>query len=417
MLKFFIAIKLALRNIRSNVGRTIISLLGIVIGVTAIVLVLSFGFGMKSYVIEQIEAFGSDVIEIEIKTPNTAHTSAANAASIAGGLQITTFKIEDAEEVAKLNNIGDWYAGVMNQQLVNYKRKNKQTFVMGITPGMINVDDMMKIDTGVMFEDEDNDGNKKVVVLGSKIKNDFFGEDDAIGKSIKIKGQSFRVIGVLESRGAAAFFDFDDVLYLPIKTLQKRLIGADYMQFAMFKVKDEGLMEQTVVEMEGIMREEHDIDDPDDDDFAVMSMAEARDIMDQVFAIVNFLLLSLTSISLIVGGVGIMNVMYVAVVERTPEIGLRKSVGAHESDVMWQFIWESVFITLIGGIIGIFFGYILTIIATGIAIKYGFLIEFEVNSFSILIALSFSVLAGVIFGIWPAKKASMINPMEALRKE
>ncbi|MDH4330800.1 MAG: ABC transporter permease, partial [Candidatus Moranbacteria bacterium] len=360
MSKFFIAIKLAARNIRSNVVRTLISLLGIVIGVMAIILVLSFGFGMKSYVVEQIESFGSDIVEIEIKTPNTAHTSAENASSIAGGMQITTLKLEDLEEVAKLSNVGEWYAGVMNQQLVSYKRKNKQTYVMGITPEMVDVDEMMEIETGVMFSDEDNEGNKKVTVLGSKIKEDFFGEEDAIGKSIKIKGQSFRVVGVLKERGAAAFFDFDDVMYLPVKTLQKRLMGVDYVQFAMFKMKDERLTEQTVDEMIAVMREEHDIEDPDDDDFAVMSMAEAREILDKVFAIINFLLLSLTSISLIVGGVGIMNVMYVAVVERTPEIGLRKAVGAHESDLMWQFIWESIFITLIGGIIGIFLGYILT---------------------------------------------------------
>jgi ABC-type antimicrobial peptide transport system permease subunit len=165
------------------------------------------------------------------------------------------------------------------------------------------------------------------------------------------------------------------------------------------------------------MREEHDIDDPDDDDFAVMSMAEAREIMDQVFTIINFLLLSLTSISLIVGGVGIMNVMYVAVVERTPEIGLRKSVGAHESDLMWQFIWESIFITLMGGVIGILIGYILTVIATNIAISHGFDIRFELTWFSVLIALGFSVFSGIIFGLWPARKASKINPMEALRKE
>lgn len=415
--KFFIAIRLALRNIRANPGRTLISLLGIVIGVMAIVLVLSFGFGMKSYVVGQIESFGSDVIEIEIKTPNTAHTSAQNASSIAGGMQITTLKIEDLEEVAKLSNLGDWYAGIMNQQLVSYGRKNKQTYVMGVTPKMIDVDEMMEIESGVMFEDEDNEGNKKVAVLGSKIKKDFFGDEDAIGKSIKIKGQSFRVIGVLKERGAAAFFDFDDVLYLPVKTLQKRLMGVDYVQFAMFKVRNEELTDQTVLEMEGVMREEHDIDDPDDDDFAVMSMAEARDILDKVFAIINFLLLSLTSISLIVGGVGIMNVMYVAVVERTPEIGLRKSVGAHESDLMWQFIWESVFITLIGGVIGIFLGYILNLIATKIVSNFGFAIEFNLTWFAVLIALGFSVFSGIIFGIWPARKASKVNPMEALRKE
>lgn len=417
MFKFFTAFKLAFKSIRSNVGRTIISLLGIVIGVTAIVLVLSFGFGMKSYVVGQIESFGSDIIEIEIKTPNTAHTSSQNAASIAGGMQITTFKIEDAEEVAKLSSVGDWYAATMNQQLVTYEKKNKQTFIMGATAGMIDVDEMMEIESGVMFTDADSEGNKKVVVLGSKIKETFFGDENAVGENIKIKGQSFKVVGVLKERGAAAFFDFDDVIYIPIKTVQNRLMGADYIQFAMFKVNDERLIENTVEDIVGVMREEHDIDDPDDDDFAVMSMSEARDILDQVFKIINFLLLSLTSISLIVGGVGIMNVMYVAVVERTSEIGLRKSFGARESDLMLQFIWESVLITLIGGVAGVFFGYICTLIATGLAFRYGFAIEFEVTGLSILIALAFSVVAGVLFGLWPARKASKVSPMEALRKQ
>ena len=180
-----------------------------------------------------------------------------------------------------------------------------------------------------------------MVVIGAGVKKSFFGEGGAVGKNIKIKSQSYRVIGVVRERGAAGFFNFDDAIYIPLETLNKKLMGIDYVQFITFKVKDTSRIEETAVDIRDVMRREHDITDPDKEDFVVMSAAEGKEMIDKVFGTINYLLLALTSISLIVGGVGIMNVMYVAVTERTHEIGLRKAVGASNSGILRQFLFEA----------------------------------------------------------------------------
>ena len=182
-------------------------------------------------------------------------------------------------------------------------------------------------------------------------------------------------------------------------------------------MKDEKKAELTTVEINEVMRRQHDIDDPEDDDFAVMSMAEAKDILEQVFTVLNILLLALTSISLVVGGVGIMNVMYVTVIERYFEIGLRKSVGARKTGILAQFLFEAIFLTLLGGIAGVAIGFLVSLGAEYAASKMGYFLEFKVTLWSVAIALSFSSLTGIIFGIYPALKAARLSPMDALRKE
>lgn len=411
------SIHLALKNLRSNIGRTVLSLIGIVIGVMAVVVVLSLGAGVKEFVVSQVESFGTDVVEIEVKVPNVKQVSAQNAGSMAGGMAITTFKIEDAEKVSELPNISAWYGGTLGQGVASYADKNKQTFLFGVTEGISQADPNFKLQEGEMFLDEDDKNLKQVVILGSKIKKTFFGEGNALGNSIRIKGQSYKVIGVLASRGGGGFFDFDEIVYLPVRTLQTKIMGVDYISFAIYKIKDLSKTELTMLEMEDVMRVRHDIQDPDDDDFAVMSIAEAKDLLDQVFSVVNILLIALTSISLIVGGVGITNVMYVSVVERTFEIGLRKAVGAKESDIMKQFLFEAIFLTMIGGIFGILFGFILSKIAEYVIEKFGFVLSFPLSLSAIAIAIVFSAVTGLVFGLRPAQTASRLSPMEALRKE
>lgn len=417
MHEILISIKLAFKNLRGNAGRTLFSLLGIVIGVTAVILVLSLGAGLKSFVLDQLSSFGTDIFEVEIKVPKTAQTSSQNIGGMVGGTQITTLKVEDCEEVAELPNVKSWYAGVMSQQITSYENKKKQAFLMGVTAGVTQADEQAKIAEGEMFTDADDKGLKQVAVLGADIKDSFFGDQDAIGKTIKIKGQTYRVIGVLERRGFVSFFNFDDIIYVPLETLQKKIMGIDYVSFAIFKVEDVSKIDYDVLQATDIMRDQHDITDPDDDDFAVMSIAEALSILEQVFFIINALLLSLTSISLVVGGVGIMNVMYVAVTERTYEIGLRKSVGAKNRDILLQFLFEAIFLTLFGGIIGVLIGAGLSKVGELIAASYGFFLTFTITWWAVLIGFGFSAATGIIFGYYPARKASKMSPMEALRKE
>ncbi len=417
MYTFIIPIRLAFKSLRNNLGRTVLSLLGIVIGVVSVILVLSFGSGVKGFLVDQVSSFGSDIIQIEVKVPKVSKTSTQNASGQMGGMQITTLKLEDVEEVAKLSNIGAWYGAIMNQQVISYENKNKQVFIMGTTAGVSEADKKAEIESGVMFSEDDDKSLRQVVVLGSEAKKDFFGENEAVGKDVKIKGQTYRVVGVLKERGATGFFNFDQTVYVPLRTVQKKLAGIDHLQFAIFKLKDMGKLDLTVAQATDVLRVEHDIENPDDDDFAVNSIVEVLEILNKIFFSVNLLLIALTSISLVVGGVGIMNVMYVSVTERTFEIGLKKAIGAKNSQILFQFLFEAIFITLLGGIIGLALGFGISKIGEIIAVSYGFALKFPITWWSALIGLGFSAGTGIIFGYFPAKKASQLSPMEALRKE
>ncbi len=417
MNKLLISIKLAGRSLQASIGRTVLSLLGVTIGVAAVILIISLGAGMKSYVVGMLEDFGTDFLQIEVKVPKTEHISAQNVSSMAGGSQVTTFKLAEAEKISQLENISSWYGGMMGQELMSYKGSNKRFFIFGVTSGISEVDNKFEIENGVMFTDEDARSGKRVAVIGSGVKESFFKEIDPIGKNIKMRNQSFEVIGVAKDRGSSGFFDFDELVFMPIETLQKSILGVDYIQFAIFNVKDTSKFDLTKLQMEDLMRRQHDITDPDDDDFAIMSSTEALGILDQVFLAINFLLISFAGISLIVGGVGITNVMYVAVTERTSEIGLRKSLGAKNSDVLWQFVAEAVFITLMGGFLGIFLGFVLAKLAEFLVAGLGYSLSFPISFSAVALGMGFSVAIGLIFGIRPALKASKLSPMEALRKE
>ncbi|MFZ2192895.1 MAG: ABC transporter permease [Candidatus Moraniibacteriota bacterium] len=417
MNNFLVPIKLAFKSIHNNLGRTFLSLLGIVIGVVSVILVLSFGSGVKGFLVDQVSSFGSDIIEIEIKVPKVSKTSTQNASGQMGGMQITTLKLEDMEAVAKLSNVGAWYAAIMNQQVIKYENKNKQVIIMGTTASVTDVDKKTEIEKGMMFSEDDDKSLRQVVVLGSETKKDFFGDGEAVGKEVKIKGQTYRVIGVLKERGAAGPFNFDQITYIPLRTVQKKLAGIDYLQMAIFNVKDMSKLDLTIAEAIDVLRVQHDIENPDDDDFAVNSIVEVLEILNKVFFSVNLLLIALTSISLIVGGVGIMNVMYVSVTERTFEIGLKKSIGAKNSQILFQFLFEAIFITLLGGIIGLALGFGISKLGEIIAVSYGFNLKFPITWWSATIGLGFSAGTGMIFGYWPARKASQLSPMEALRKE
>ena len=401
------------------------SLLGIVIGVTSVILILSLGNGLRGFVVAQVESFGTDIVEIEVKVPQTSQISSQNVASMAGGMQITTLNMEDVEEVAKLPNLGDWYGGILGQQIASYEGENEQTFIFGVSAGMMAADSGAELEKGSFFLEEDDRDLKQVAVLGSKTKELFFPNEEAVGKSIKVGKKKFKVIGVMKERSSAGGFDFNKILYIPVRTLQKKIMGIDHIQFAIFKVNDMDKADQTMEEMRAIMRDRHDIEydnekdkkDGIEDDFAVISIAEAKEILDKVFNVINYLLLALASISLVVGGVGIMNVMYVAVTERTREIGLRKAVGARNRDILWQFIFESIFLTFIGGVVGVVLGIILSGVATYAISAYDWGVVFDVSKRSVLLAVGFSMVTGLVFGFYPAKRASQLTPAEAIRKE
>ena len=221
----------------------------------------------------------------------------------------------------------------------------------------------------------------------------------------------------MEEKGSAFFMSLDDMIYIPLETMQKKLLGTDYISFAVAKMKDGSRAEQTQEDLIMIMREEHDITDPNKDDFSVNTMDEAEEIFDTVIGSITTLLVALVCISLVVGGVGIMNIMYVSVAERTFEIGLRKSLGAKNKDVLRQFLFESIIITLSGGILGVIIGAFLALMVTLVARSYGFEWSYYISFSSIIIAVGFSMLIGLIFGMYPARQAAQLDPITALRKE
>ena len=228
---------------------------------------------------------------------------------------------------------------------------------------------------------------------------------------------NFKVIGVMEERGGSFGFDMDNLVYMPLQTTQKLILGIDYVSWISAEMIDTEKEEQTVDSINHILRDRHDISNPNRDDFGVMSMSDAQEMMDNIIGGITLLLVALAIISLLVGGVGIMNIMYVSVAERTFEIGLRKSVGASKKDILKQFLTEGVIITFLGGVLGVFFGIVLTYLIYFVAVYYDFDWPFTVSTVGIVTALIFSILIGLIFSLRPAKKAAELNPMQALRKE
>jgi putative ABC transport system permease protein len=417
MHKLFLSIRLALKNLRTNKGRTILTLVGIVIGITSVIVIMSSGQGVKGYVLGQVQSFGTDVISVEVKVPNTGKNSSSNAIGQAQGIQITTLKLKDADALLKIPNVEDLYADNFTQDIASYQNVTKRALLFGTGAHVLNVDPGVKIAEGDFFTDGDDRGLAQVAVIGADIRQLFFGDGEALGKDIRINNQNYKVVGVLEKRGMVSVINFDEIIYLPIQTLQKKILGIDYMRQIILKVRDTNLLDQTMADITDTMRRQHNITDPNKDDFSVSSIKEVQDTISQVFGTLNILLLALTSISLIVGGVGIMNVMYVAVVERTFEIGLRKAVGAKPADILKQFLFEAIFITLAGGIVGIVLGYLFSLLMSYLFSRLGFALQLTVTPQSVLLAAGFSMATGMVFGYYPAYKASKLSPMEALRKE
>ncbi len=407
----------AVRTVLAHKMRTALALLGVVIGVFAVVVVISLGDGVKGFVLGQVESFGTDLIQIEVKVPNTTAMSSANATSRAQGTQITTLTIDDAKAIEKLPNVAALYAGTIGQERATYSSIGKRILLFGTGAETLAVDVNAKLESGRFFTEEEDNDLARVVVLGSETKETFFGEGDALGELITIKGEKYRVIGVLAPRGSAAFFNLDAFTYVPVQTLQKKILGVDYIQMISVKMTDPKRELETAADIVGLLRKRHDIDNPDKDDFSVTSTKEAQATLSDVLGSLSILLLALTSISLVVGGVGIMNVMYVSVTERTSEIGLRKALGATSFSILKQFLFEALIITLLGGLVGILLGVLLTLGLGLLFQSLGFSLPLTFSAKSFLLGAGFSAAVGIVFGLAPAYKASQLTPMEALRRD
>jgi len=417
MQAIFQSISTAINNLFQNMGRTFVTLIGIVLSVSAIIMVMSAGESVKQFILDQLGIFGTDIIQVEPRVPSGTTGQDRSASGTINSLtSITTLTLEDGEAIERLNNVRAVAGGSFGQEQVKYGRERNSTMIFGASAPMEEVDANIVVQTGKFFSKEEDNSLSQVVVLGDGLKEKLFSGRDAIGEKVDIGGQGYRVVGVLEERGGSGFLDFDDMAYIPIQTLQKKILGIDYVTFLTIRVENVDQIEQTTQNVRSLLRSRHDIYDVRDDDFEAVSVAEGQELIEEVFGAISILLLALASVSLVVGGVGIMNVMFVAMEERISEIGLRKALGARSKDVLLQFLTESVVISIFGAIIGLILGVTFVGLIIFALSSFGIEVAFGVTGDSLLVGIGFSVIAGILFGFYPAYRASKIAPTEAMRK-
>jgi putative ABC transport system permease protein len=273
-------------------------------------------------------------------------------------------------------------------------------------------------DFGVTFLEEDVRQRASVAVIGSEVKEELFGQSDALGRRIKIKNHTFRIVGVIEPAGQVSFFNVDETVFVPYTTAQAYLSGTNYYNAIWVKATSQDIVDELATEIERTLRDLHRITDPEKDDFHVTTQADAVEMVGVITTVLQVLLVSIAAISLLVGGIGIMNIMLVSVTERTREIGLRKALGARETDILRQFLYEAVLLTLFGGCVGIMLGAALSFLASLIlsrAVALSWQFTFPVSA--MLLGLGVSTAIGLVFGLYPARAAARKNPMESLRYE
>ncbi len=397
----------ALNSLRKNIGRAIMTVFGIMIGIAMVIIVLSAGQGVRGLILGELSSFGNNWINIETKLPS---------GSTGEGVSVTTLTLDDREEIASLRNVKNTYAGLTAQGVIAKNNNTMRPLIFGVSDTYVDIN-VSRVEEGRFFSKEEDKRQDQVAVIGSDVKENLFGNSDAVGESITIDKNSFEVIGVMEELGNSGFINMDEMVYLPVQTVQKKMLGVDHVGWIVAEIKNNDIAKDTAEEIKYILRDRHDISSPDRDDFLVTTMDEAIGLVDTILTGVTGLLVALSAISLLVGGVGIMNVMYVSVAERTFEIGLRKSVGATKRQILLQFLIEAIVITFLGGVLGILIGSGISFLIATVASLLGFAWSFSISLFSILLGTIFSALVGIIFGLYPAKQAAELDPIVAIRQE
>jgi putative ABC transport system permease protein len=407
-------VRLSLQTLAANKLRAALTMLGISIGVGAVIALLAIGTGVQNYITQQFSSAGTNLIAV---LPGQFRRGASGGNPFGPQAELT---LADYRAVAAstpfLENSAVDFTNVGN---FTYGSRNSEVNVTGVTPGYEIVRNW-KTRVGRFIDESDNGGRSRVTVLGQTVANDLFPGEDPLDQVVKINNVPFRVIGVMEVKGSSFLGDQDAVAFIPLATAQERLFqaraqakgGERRISTIMLQVTDDGARPIVEASVTQLLHERHRIPDDEPNDFSVLSQSELIDTFGAVTSVLTVFLGAIAAISLLVGGIGIMNIMLVSVTERTREIGLRKAIGANSRAILSQFLTEAVFLSLLGGLIGVAIG-------VGGAFAISLLADFkpEVQPGAIILAVGFSLAVGLFFGIYPARRASKLNPIEALRYE
>ena len=391
---------------RSNGLRTFLTMLGMVIGVGAVILMLAVGQGAQMMVNEAIASMGSNLFIV------------LSGSATAGGLRsgfggVPTLTLGDMQVIGELPDIAAAAPVLPNTAQMMYGSNNWSTTVAGTTPAILEVRDW-EVVKGLPFTDSDVRAGTRVLLIGQTVMRQLFGEEDPVGKTVRIKNSPFQVLGVLAQKGQSLDGrDQDDTVLVPVTTAQRQLFGNQFpgmVRFIMVKAKSAGAMDRAEKDMQALLHTRHRIREGQDDDFNLRNLTALAETAAGATKIMSAMLGAIASVSLLVGGIGIMNIMLVSVTERTREIGIRMAIGAKRSDILWQFLFEAIIISLAGSFIGVLLG-------VGCAFALSSLIEMVVvvTLSSILLAFGVAAAVGVFFGFYPARKAAYLSPIEALR--
>ena len=416
-MKLIDSMTIAIRSLFANKLRSSLTMLGIIIGVGAVITLMSVGRGAESTITEAFQALGTNAIYIQPKNPD-----APGLSGLSPTFSPATLTISDAEAVADIRSVLDTAPTNENFVEVVYGKESVVAVIDGSTPGYLPIMNFT-VANGEFISERNVAMRDDVIVLGSKIADDLFGDKEPVGQKVKIKGKQFTVIGVLAPKGGAFFgFSMDDIAVVPITTFQTRLFtqktasGEDAVQSIAVQVASAEAIEDVIQEINDILRKRHRLAANEKNDFAVYTQEQALGLVQQVTGIFTVVLGAIASISLVVGSIGIMNIMLVSVTERTREIGIRKAVGAKRRDILLQFLLEAATLSLTGGAIGIAGGWlaskaISTIEAGGITLNA------VVSPDIVILAVSVSIGIGLVAGVYPAMRAARLNPIDALRYE
>ena len=400
-------LKIALRALANNKLRGFLTMLGIIIGVASVITMLAIGQGSKRSIQAQISEMGSNMIMIQ------------PGADMRGGVRqdasaMETLKLQDYEDIVnETRYVSATWPSVNSSGQAIYGANNAPTTVYGISPDYMEIR-RYEVEDGDMFSDQDVQTAAKVCVIGKTVVDNLFpGGENPVGKVIRFQKLPFRVVGVLKSKGYNSMgMDQDDLILAPYTTIQKKILAITHLQGITCSALKEEYTDQAIDEISEILRRNHRLRETDDDDFTIRSMQELSTMLTSTTDIMTTLLAAVAGISLLVGGIGIMNIMYVSVTERTREIGLRMSIGAKGMDILAQFLIESILISVTGGLIGVLFG-------VGAALIVNVVAHFPIyiQPWSVLLSFVVCTVTGVFFGWYPAKKAAQLDPIEAIRYE